>query len=107
MLAHFDDLGGMDDLQQIADAAQVTLLAQRQPYVGLAAHQLDLVAPRAGSSYCPGDGGVGRVVATHGVERDAHASGIIPGSWACSTKCAPRRPPLLARLASCRSTRTQ
>jgi hypothetical protein len=72
----------MHDLQQVFDAAQVALLAQRLAHIRLAAYELDLVTPRPRRLDSAGYGRPGRVVAAHGIERNPdHVScGIIDES---------------------------
>ena len=71
VLAHLDDLGGMDDVQQMADTGQVTLLLQRAADVNFASDELDLIAPLARSAHRSGDWSQRRVIATHGIQRDS------------------------------------
>jgi hypothetical protein len=59
-------------VQQVADARQVALSSQRGTHFGLAADQLDFVAPGTRGAHCSGDWSQRRVVAAHGVQRDSH-----------------------------------
>jgi hypothetical protein len=72
VLAHFDDLRRMDDLQLLLDPAQIALCAQGGSDVGFAPNELDVVTPGARRAHSPGYGRHGRVIATHGIQRDAH-----------------------------------
>ena len=71
MLAHLDDFGRVHDLQQVLDAGQITLLAQRAADFGFSADELDLVAPRPCGAHGSRDWSRRRVISAHRIERDS------------------------------------
>jgi len=62
----------VDDLQQVFDARKVALLAQRFADLGFTSDELDLVTPRARRANRSGHWSQRRVIAAHGIQRNAN-----------------------------------